>query len=63
MSVPSPEPPNDSYPKAYVTSSVSSPLPLCKLSSFTHVYSFNIGMPTDVTDHILKVIARSPSVK
>ena len=32
-------------------------------SRFTHIYSFNIGMPEDVAQHILSMINNSLSVK
>jgi hypothetical protein len=31
--------------------------------SFTHIFSFNIGMPQDVASHILTMIAKSSTVK
>lgn len=33
------------------------------LNPFTHVYAFQIGMPEDVIEHMLKLIAKSRSVK
>jgi hypothetical protein len=36
---------------------------LSSMQPCTHVYSFNIGMPSDVAQHILDSIANSTSVK
>lgn len=36
---------------------------ITSLVPFTHVYTFQIGMPEDVVDHILRLIATSHSVK
>ena len=36
---------------------------LTSLNPFTHVYAFQIGMPEDVIEHMLNIIAESESVK